>query len=237
MTIRSRCVASLCFVALTFLPLASSRVSAQDAGFTALFNGKDLAGWRGDTTRWSVTDGAITGKTTPETLLKYNTFLVYEGSKPADFELRLKYRIVGGNSGVQYRSKVIDEEKFVVTGYQADIDSSPKYTGMNYEEKGRTFLAQRGEKVEVAADGSKKVVASLGDKDELQKKVKNEDWNDLTIVAKGHHLTQFINGVLMSEVIDNQKDKAAASGIIALQLHQGPPMTVQFKDIRIKELK
>jgi hypothetical protein len=209
---------------------------AQEAGVKSLFNGKDLAEWKGDMKRWSVEDGAITGRTTPETLLKYNTFLVWKGGEPADFELRLKYKIVGGNSGVQYRSKLIDPEKFIVSGYQADIDSKQQYTGMNYEERARAFLAQRGEKVEIADDG-KKNITKIGDRAELQKKVKNEDWNDYTIVAKGNHLTHIINGVVMSEVIDNQKDKAAKSGVIALQLHQGPPMTVQFKDIQLKLLK
>jgi hypothetical protein len=211
---------------------------AQEEGVQSLFNGKDLSEWKGDMKRWSVEDGAITGRTTPETLLKYNTFLVWKGGEPADFELRLKYKIVGGNSGVQYRSKVIDPDKFVVTGYQADIDSKEQYTGMNYEEgpKMRAFLAQRGKKVEIGEDG-KKTETTIGDRTELQKNVKNEDWNDYTIVAKGNHLTHIINGVVMSEVIDNQKDKAAKSGVIALQLHQGPPMTVQFKDIQLKLLK
>jgi hypothetical protein len=223
-------------LAIVVLLSSSSLSSAQEAGFTSLFNGKDLSGWRGDMTRWSVQDGAITGKTTPDNLLKYNTFLIWEGGQPADFELRFKYRIVGGNSGVQYRSRVIDEDKFVVSGYQGDIDSSPRYSGMLYEEKARAIMAERGQKVEVAADG-KKQVTPLGDKDELQKKIRNEDWNDYTIIAKGNHIQHFINGELMSEVIDNQADKAAKSGVIALQVHQGPPMTVQYKDMRIKELK
>ncbi len=210
-----------------------------DEGFTALFNGRDLAGWRGDKEFWSVQDGAITAKTTADSRLtkeKYNTFLIWEGGQPADFELRLKYKIVGGNSGVQYRSRVIDEAKFIVSGYQADIDASPKYTGMNYEEKARAFLAQRGEKVTVAADG-KKEAEKFGDPVDLQAKVKNEDWNDYRIVAKGNHLQHFVNGVLMSEVIDNQKDKATTSGVLALQAHANFAMTIQFKDIQLKELK
>jgi len=209
---------------------------ADEEGFVSLFNGKDLSGWRGYKGYWSVQDGAITAKTTPENLLKYNTFLIWEGGQPGDFELRVKYRIVGGNSGVQYRSRVIDEAKFVCSGYQADIDSSPKYTGMNYEEKARTFLAQRGEKVTINADGSKQV-EKIGDPVELQAKVNNEDWNDYRVVARGNHLQHYINGVLMSEVIDNQKDKAATSGVLALQAHQGPPMVVQFKEMRIREFK
>jgi hypothetical protein len=213
--------------------------SADEEGFVSLFNGKDLSGWKGDMEYWSVQDGAITAKTTADSRLtkeKYNTFLVWQGGQPADFELRLKYKIVGGNSGVQYRSRVIDEAKFIVSGYQADIDASPRYTGMNYEERARAFLAQRGEKVTIAADGNK-MVEKFGDPAELQAKVKNEDWNDYRIIAKGNHLQHYVNGELMSEVIDNQKDKAATSGVIGLQAHAGFAMSVQFKDIRIKELK
>jgi hypothetical protein len=211
--------------------------AADDEGFVSLFNGKDLSGWEGDSVHWSVQDGAITGKTTPETLIKSNTFLVWQGGKPADFVLRLKFKMQGGNSGVQYRSKLLDPEKYIVGGYQADIDSTGRFTGINYEEKGRAILAQRGQKVAIDADGKKEVVATLGDQDELLKQINANDWNEYVITAQGNHLTHVINGATMSEVIDNQPSKSASSGIIALQLHVGPPMTVQFKEIQLKELK
>jgi CubicO group peptidase (beta-lactamase class C family) len=213
-----------------------ARADGPEEGFTSIFNGKDLKDWQGNTEYWSVKDGMIVGKTTPANQLKYNTFLVWTGGKPADFELRFSYRIVGGNSGVQYRSQVIDDKKFVVKGYQADIDASPRFTGMNYEENGRGFLAQRGEKVTIGADG-KKSAQAIGTKEDLQKKIKNEDWNDYIIIAKGNVLRHYVNGTLMSEVTDNEKDKAAFAGVIALQLHQGPAMTVEFKNFRIKEFK
>jgi hypothetical protein len=218
------------------LLVISVPVTAQD-NFVSLFNGQDLMGWRGDTTYWSVQDGAITAKTTADSRLtkeRYNTFLIWNGGQPADFELRLKYKIVGGNSGICYRSKVLDEDKFILAGYQADIDAGPRYTGMNYEERLRTFLAQRGERVTIGADG-KKEVEKFADPAELQAKVKNEDWNDYRIVAQGNRLQHYVNDVLMSEVIDNQKEKAAASGVIGLQAHSGFTMTVQFKDIQLKE--
>lgn len=218
------------------LLLVSAAAAADETGFVSMFNGKDLTGWRGDKEIWSVQDGSLTAKTSAEKPLKNNTFLIWEGGQPGDFELRAKYKMVGGNSGIQYRSKVIDEAKFIVGGYQGDIDSKPVYSGILYEEKARGILSQRGDKTTIGADG-KKTPEKIGDKDELQAKIKNEDWNDYTIIAKGNHLQHFINGVLMSETIDNQKDKAATTGIIALQAHQGPPMTVQFKDVRIKELK
>lgn len=217
------------------LPAASAL--AGDDGFVSLFNGKDLSNWKGNTEYWSVQDGAITGKTTADNPLKFNTFLVWQGGQPANFELRLKYKIVGGNSGVQYRSKVLDPEKFIVGGYQADIDSSPRYSGINYEERGRGIMAERGTKVVVHPDGKKEVVEQLGDRDELQKKIKQEDWNDYRIIARGNRLQHIINGVLMSELVDEQRGKAATSGVIAFQVHQGPPMVVQFKDIELKELK
>ena len=209
--------------------------AADDDGFEPIFNGRDLSGWKGNEEYWSVEDGAITARTTPENLLTYNTFLVWTRGKPADFELRLKYRIVGGNSGVQYRSRLVDEDKYVVSGYQADIDSTPRYSGILYEEKARGILAERGQKVVIGVDGNKQV-ETFAEASELQQKIKQEDWNDYRIVARGNRLQHYINGVLMSETID-QSGKGAESGIIALQAHQGPPMVVQFKEVRLKELK
>ena len=220
---------------LTVFCLAPDQKDADESGFKPLFNGKDLTNWKGDMKRWSVQDGAITGKNTAEDPLKYNTFLVHE-AEVSDFELRFSYKIVNGNSGVQYRSKLMDPEKFIVGGYQADIDSQPTYSGINYDERGRGILATRGQRVAIGADG-KKTEEKFGDAKELQQKIKNEDWNDYVIIAKGNTLQHFINGTLMSEVTDNQTDKAAKSGILAIQVHAGPPMTIQVKDIRIKEYK
>lgn len=206
-------------------------------GWESLFNGKDLSGWEGLDNHWKVEDGAITGHTEEGNLLDFNSFLVWQGDPVEDFVLTLKYRIIGGNSGIQYRSEVIDEEDYVVKGYQADVDSQPNYTGMLYEEKGRGFLAQRGEMVYIGQDGEKHQVGSLGDKARMQKEhVKQEEWNDYTIIAEGNRMTHIINGRVMSEVIDDQEDKQAMSGIIALQIHQGPPMTVQYKDIQLMRL-
>ncbi len=167
--------------------------------------------------------------------MKFNTFLIYDEGPVADFELRLDYKINAGNSGIQYRSQIIDEEKFIVGGYQADIDSTPRYTGINYEERGRGILAERGQRVTIAADGSK-TVEDFGDPVELAKKLEAGGWNHYRVVAEGNRLSHYINDVLMSEVIDNQVDKAAKSGVLAFQVHQGPPMVVQFKNIRMKTI-
>jgi hypothetical protein len=217
---------------LLFVAPASLR---GDDGFTSIFNGKDLTGWRGNTEYWSVKDGAITATTTEQNKLTYNTFCIWDGGTPANFQLRFQYRIVDGNSGVQYRSRVVDEEKLVVSGYQADIDSTPRYTGINYEEKARGILAERGQSVTLTGEKDKQIVR-FADAAELQKHIREEQWNDYLIVARGRHLQHFINGILMSETIDNS-EKFTESGIIALQAHAGPPMQVQFKDIGLKEFE
>jgi len=216
-----------------------------EPGFKSLFNGKDLTGWEGNPDLWSVKDGAITGVTKADPKLTHNTFLVYTGGNVDDFELRLSYRIVNGNSGIQYRSKVIENGKFgpIVSGYQADFEAGTTYSGILYEERARGILAQRGQKTVVKDDPSNpkrpevEVVGSLGESKDIQAKIKKEDWNDYVIIAKGNHLQHFINGMQTVDVIDEDSVKAAKDGILALQIHVGPPMTVQFKNIRIKPLK
>lgn len=213
------------------------------SGFVSMFNGHDLTGWEGVPELWSVRDGAIVGQTTKENPAKENSFLVWTNGQPSDFEMRCQFKIMANNnvgfanSGVQYRSKVVKPSYFVVAGYQADMEASTNYTGGLYEEKGRGILAKRGEIVIIHPDGSKEVTGHLGDFMELENDIRKGDWNEYVIIAKGNHLQQFINGKEMIDVTDNQADKAAYSGIIALQLHAGPAMTVEFKDLRIKELK
>ena len=205
-----------------------------DSGFKPIFNGKDLSGWDGRKEFWSVEDGAITGRTTKENPTKGNTFIVWRDAPVDDFVLKLKYKIVGGNSGIQYRSREV--EPWVISGYQADIDSGDTFSGINYEERARGILAQRGQKVTIKPDG-KKEAEQIGDSKELQASIKKEDWNDYEIIAQGNRLTHKVNGKVTSEVIDEEADKRAASGLLALQLHAGPPMTVQFKDIQLNRTR
>jgi Domain of Unknown Function (DUF1080) len=222
--------------------LALSAVSAQ-AEEKQLFNGKDLTGWEGRKDLWSVKDGAITGQSVAENPLKNNTFLVWSG-EVSDFEMTFKYRIVAGNSGMQYRSKVVsqnDETGPIVGGYQADFEAGKTYSGINYEERGRGILAERGQKTKLTADPSdkNKMVKSVEGKtdkssEELQAAIKNEDWNEYRIVAKGNKLQHFINGHMTCEVVDEHAEKAAKSGKLALQLHAGPAMIVQMKDVVLK---
>ena len=235
---------TLCLLSgiLTLAGLANA--FAADDGFKSLFNGKDLTGWEGNPELWSVNDGAIRGVTKADPKLTHNTFLVCTSPVPDDFELRLSYRIVNGNSGIQYRSKVMEQGKFgpIVGGYQADFEAGKTYSGILYEERGRGILAERGQKTVVKADAADlnkakiEVVGTLGKSEDIQAKIKHEDWNDYVVIARGNHLQHFINEVQTVDVVDEQSAKAAKSGVLALQIHVGPPMTVQFKNIRIKPL-
>ncbi len=214
-----------------------------EVGFEPIFNGKDLAGWNGNPKLWSVKDGVIIGQTTRENPAKGNTFLIWTNGTVADFELRCSFKILPGdeqgfaNSGIQYRSKVIDPSYWVVGGYQADMEAGPTYTGILYEERGkRGIMATRGEKVVWDKDCKKQVVGSLGNPDEIKAAIKPREWNDYTIIARGNHLQQWINGVQTIDVTDDCEAQRAMQGILALQLHAGPPMTVNFQNIRLKKL-
>lgn len=240
------CVTSLLLLVGSALPAAES-----EAGFKSLFNGKDLTGWAGRPDHWSVEDGAITGKTTKEKPAKGNNFLIAKNGENnlvvSDFELRLSYKIVAnntnkfGDSGIQYRST--EKPDFVVSGYQANLMVRKPLTGILYEEQGRGIIHQLGQKVVIKAnpDDPKKhkieTTGTFGKSEEIQKSFKSDDWNDYVVIAKGNHLQHFINGVQTADVTDEDEARAAKSGILALQIHAGDPMTVQFKNVRIKTLK
>ena len=213
--------------------------AADDDGFRTIFDGKSLEGWDGNPKFWSVEDGAITGKTSKEEPTKHNTFLIWRGGKPADFELKVEFRMcdVGYtfcNSGIQIRSW--EDKDWVVKGYQPDMDLANGYTGIVYGEGFRGILAQRGTKSVIGTDHKPKVKEQFADAKELAKGIKKGDWNEYDIVFKGNVLTQKINGQLMCELTD-EDTVARKDGIIAFQIHAGPPMKVQFRNIRIKEFK
>ena len=207
--------------------LACPFASAADAeeGFTSMFNGKDLTGWEGKPDGWWVEDGAITSQSTAEKPCKKHHYLMWRGGTPGDFEMRFSYRISGGNSGVQIRSREIPN--WDTRGYQADMEAGQMWSGALFEHA-RGGIAMRGTKVVIDADGTKHVT-DVADSAELQKRIKADDWNDYRIVAQGSHITLAINGVVMSEVHDNDKTHAARSGIIAVQMHPGPPMKVSSR--------
>ncbi|MHC4503012.1 MAG: family 16 glycoside hydrolase [Planctomycetota bacterium] len=208
------------------------------ADFRAIFDGKTLAGWKApDMGYWSVEDGAITARGTPEKPVRANQFLVWQLGELDDFELNLQYKITGSrraNSGVQIRSRVQPDGH--VAGYQADIDFAGQWAGALYDERGRGVLARRGQKAVIAANG-KITRTQLGDARKLFDAIKKEDWNEYHITARGTRIVLRINGEVMSEVIDESEKDQDLSGRLALQLHSGPPMTVQFRDIRLKRLR
>ena len=217
------------------LGLSHPAVAGAEAGFRSLLEGNDLGGWDGDKRLWSIKDGVITGRTTADPPLKTNTFLIWREGILDDFELHFSYRILGGNSGVQYRSK--DLGNWSVGGYQADLEAGQTYSGILYEEKGRGILAERGQKTVIDETGKVKVLGSVGNSAELQAAIRHEDWNDYVVVARGNHLIHKINGNVTVDVRDNQIEERSRSGILALQLHVGPLMQVQFKNLRLKRLK
>jgi Domain of Unknown Function (DUF1080) len=222
-------------LALTLLFALPLAVRADD--WQSLFNGTDLAGWKGRSDLWSVKDGAITGYT-KDGKIGANSFLVWQGTV-GDFELKAKFKIVGGNSGIQYRSKAVDKpEDFHIAGYQADIDGAKGggYNGICYEERGRGIICNRGTKTFLDADGTK-YEQRVEDAAEVLKAVKYQDWNEYHIIACANHLTQTINGKTTAEVIDWQKERRAMEGLLAFQIHAGMgEMTIQFKDIQLKKL-
>lgn len=201
-------------------------------GFVSIFNGKDLADWQGQPGWWKVEDGAITAQSTLDKPCPRATYLFWRGGQPADFELKFRFRLEGGNSGVQFRSRELPD--WDTSGYQADMDADDTYTGGVYEHT-RGVIAPRGQKVLIAPDGSRQVSA-LGDAAELKTHWKLQEWNEYRIVARGNEMTLYINGVMTAQAVDRQTDRAASKGIIALQMHPGPPMKVQFKDILLKPL-
>lgn len=206
----------------------------EEDGFVPIFNGKNLDGWDGDPRFWSVREGAIVGQTTADNPTEHNTFLIWRQGQVDDFELRLSYRITGGNSGVQYRSQDLGD--WIAKGYQADIDSGPNYSGIFYEERGRGILALRGQRTSIAENGEKVSEEAFGTSADLQQHVKTNDWNDYIIKAEGNRLTHIINDRVMSEVVDKQTGELSRLGILAFQVHAGDPMKVEFKDIRLKRL-
>jgi len=205
-------------------------------GFVPLFDGKTLSGWDGDPTFWRAENGVIVGETTPEKVVKVNNFLIWRGGTVKDFELKVEYRINSTNSGVQYRSVEMPEVgKWVLKGYQADIDFANQYTGQLYEERGRGFLALRGQMTRLLP-GKKQIVADLRNSDELKALIKNNDWNQVHVIARGNVLTHIFNGSLMAQAVDDDPAARAQGGYLGFQVHQGPPMKLELRNIWLKNL-
>ncbi|MEK6781298.1 MAG: DUF1080 domain-containing protein [Bacteroidota bacterium] len=224
----------------------------KEVDFKQIFDGKTLKGWEGDLNYWRVENGSIVGEITADKLLKSNTFIIWRGGETKDFELKLEYKMsIDGNSGINYRSEQITEVPFALKGYQADIDGKNRYTGQNYEERGRTTLAYRGQKTTI--NGTEDPNAAIKDyvknnawtkveitkswnKDSLQAFIKSTDWNEVHLIVKGNRLQHYVNGILMSDVTDEDKVNRKMTGLLGVQVHVGPPMKVEYRNIRLKEL-
>ena len=206
-------------------------------GFFSLFNGINLEGWDGDPRIWSVRDGVITGRTTEEVRVAENNFLVWK-DEVGDFELRLKFRLEGGNSGIYYRARKRPADRTggePMVGTQADFSADGRWTGVIMEYTLREVLAERGQRVLIEPNGTRQVIGSLGDPDRMLDAVKTNDWNDYTVFARGGQVKLSINGVPMSE-LDDRDPHRLTRGWLALQVHTGPPMRVQFKDLFLRRL-
>jgi hypothetical protein len=214
-------------------------LDGQEAGYQAIFDGKTLAGWDGDPKYWRVEDGALVGEITPDTVIRSNTFIVWRGGRPQDFDLQLEYRISpDGNSGINYRSAIVPDpvtpgNAFAMRGYQFDVDGRRRYTGNNYEEKGRLFLAVRGQLTRVVGGRPPVLVSTFGEPDALGAAI-SEGWNAVHIIARGATLTHLLNGRLMAVVVDDDAANRPADGLIGVQVHVGPPMKVEYRNIRLK---
>jgi Domain of Unknown Function (DUF1080) len=222
-------------------------------GFVSIFDGKTLDHWKGDTTYWRVEDGCLVGVVTPATLLKRNTFIIWQGVMPENFEIKVDFKVSAlGNSGINYRSEMIEGQPYALRGYQADLNGPGEYTGSNYEERGRTTIASRGQKVTlppIPADDSLKdhikdnqwlpkiVTGSLGDPAALKAAIKVDDWNEYHIVVKGNRMLHYVNGVLMSDVTDNDTVNRRMNGWMGVQVHVGPPMRIAYRNFMLKTLK
>lgn len=215
-------------------------------GFESIFDGT-MKNWDGDTAFWKAENGALVGESTEANAVTENTFVIWRGGEPADFELKLEFRMNATNSGIQFRSQHLPQGtqaggasvagRWVLKGYQADIDFNNRYTGMIYEERGRGFLMQRGQAVHIAADGTKKVIGNLErTADELKAIIKPGDWNHVHLIARGSTLINMINGYVTAVLVDDDTKGRSLKGLLGFQIHVGPPMKIEFRNIYLKKL-
>jgi hypothetical protein len=235
--------ATLPGIAQPYTPRQSDRpvpTTGEESGFQSIFDGKTLNGWEGDPKYWRVENGLMVGEITPETVIKSNTFIIWRGGTLKDFELKVDFRITeGGNSGINYRSVVVPDpvtpaNKFAMRGYQCDIDGRNRYTGNNYEEKGRLFLGVRGQMTRVTGTAIPNILSSIGPPNLAD--VITKDWNSVHILGRGNTLIHSINGTVMTIVIDDDAKGRTAEGLLGVQVHVGPPMKVEYRNWRVKTL-
>jgi hypothetical protein len=213
-------------------------------GFVSIFDGKTLTGWEGDQTFWRVENGTIVGESTPEKRVTANNFLIWRGGTLRDFELKIEFRLNGANSGIQYRSVALPAiGKWVLKGYQADIDFTQGYLGNIHDERGRgpggeghVILSPRGQMTRIVAGPKYKLIGSIGDATLLRGAMNVGGWNRYHIIARGPVIMQIINGQLMSVAIDEDTANAPPEGVLGLQMHSGPPYKIEYRNVMYRKL-
>jgi hypothetical protein len=232
-------------------PIGAQALNFEDrTGFQPIFDAT-MKNWDGDPSIWKAEGNALVGTTTEANPLKENTFVIWRGGEPADFELKVEYRMSATNSGIQFRSVHLPQGtqtdpknpdakiagKWVLKGYQADIDFANQFTGMIYEERGRGFLMRRGQAIEIGADGVSRQIANLEmNADELKSLIKAGDWNTVHLIARGNTIMNIVNGHVTAFIVDDDAKGRAMKGLLGFQIHVGPPMKIEFRNIFLKTL-
>jgi len=213
-------------------------------GYAEMFDGATLTGWEGNPDVWKVVDGAIVG-----TAVSHQTFLVWDGGEPADFEIKLEAKVEGrgADSGVQFRSFIAPldakhaasdprEIKWNLAGYQADISFPYTYLGLIGEANGRGILSNRGQVVRAEGGKKPRLIATLGDSQALGGYVDFVDWNQIDLIAHGNTIMEAVNGHLMSVLID-EDPKARTKGLIGLQCSGPAGNKMSFRNLRIRVIQ
>lgn len=228
--------------------VSQARILAAEPIERSLFDGKSLTSWDGDPRFWRAENGEVIGETTAAAKAEKNTFLIHRGGVFGDFDLRFQYQVRGGNSGIQYRS--VEKGPWSIGGYQADFEYRhqksnngliDKFTGMFFEEQGRGFMGQRGQTVIVKhnSQNARKplldIVGSVGDPSDLEKVIDRDGWNEMRVIARGYTFVHVVNGRVMSIAFDEDVPNRRSDGLVAFQLHAGPPMQIRIKDLMIRE--
>lgn len=207
----------------------------REPAFHRILTGNTLENWEGNPEYWRFEDGILIGEITPQNILLENSFFIWKEEKVRDFELKVEYRISSdGNSGINYRSEKVEDTEYVLRGYQADIDGLNRYSGQIYEEKGRSILAARGQVALVSEENKISVIGSTGKDSLLSSVVNRDEWNDYHLIVRGNTFIHMINGRVMSIAID-EGGKQKEEGLLGLQLHRGPPMKVEFRNLQLKK--
>ena len=232
-------------------PLGAQPLNFEDrTGFQSIFDGT-MKTWDGDPSIWKAEGNVLVGTTTEANPLKENTFVIWRGGEPADFELKVEYRMSATNSGIQFRSVHLPQGtqtdpknpdakiagKWVLKGYQADIDFANQFTGMIYEERGRGFLMQRGQAVEIGPDAVSRLIGNLEmNAGELKGLIKAGEWNTVHLIARGNTIMNIVNGHVTAFIVDDDAKGRAMKGLLGFQIHVGPPMKIEFRNIYLKSL-